>query len=134
MGRGRPKGSKNKKTLERERIAHLAEAQKQPEKPVIFEDATKDIEPTNIIIPEEKHIVKTTIKPPKISGTCDKCHADIYCSPVSINLSYLLSQATWHRDCKIERVCLCNKCAAELNSMIDNWLLKDNPQYYKWNV
>jgi hypothetical protein len=60
MGRGRPKGSKNRKTLERERIAHLAEAQEQPEKPMIFEDATKDTKPTNIIIPEREICINNT--------------------------------------------------------------------------
>lgn len=130
----RPKGSKNKKTLEREKQTLFEIVEKPPEKAMIFVTKTKNSEEDNIPIVEEKKSSIEPSKPRKVMVICDKCHKDIYCSPITINLSHLLGQASWHRDCKLERINLCTDCGRELNTLVDKWILKDNKDYYKWNV
>lgn len=136
MGRGRPKGSKNRPkinlfqtietTAKEEQKIEIRSIENQPE--------NKEEIKTNIDTPENETPVKTKARPMKIYGTCNKCNTPIYMSPVSINLSHLTSKATWHRRCKLERLELCNSCASELNTLIDNWILKDHPEYVKWDI
>jgi len=133
MGRGRPKGSKNKP-----KINLFQTVQKEEEKieKRIEENAPKTVDSMegNVSTPEEKKSIKTNSRPLKTYGICNKCGTPIYMSPVAINLSHLTGQATWHRRCKLERIVLCNSCGAELNNLIDNWILKDHPEYIKWDI
>ena len=133
MSRGRPKGSKNKPHIN---IFMTKEntSEKTDERIVENPLENKEIRKSNITISEDKKSVKTNSKAPKVYGICNKCNTPIYMSPVAINLSHLTSKATWHRRCKLERIILCNSCASELNTLIDNWILKDHPEYVKWDI
>ena len=133
MGRGRPKGSKNKPKINLFQTIKEEEQKTPVATPEIIEE-TKNSEQSNIDTPEKEKTVKTNARPIKTYGICDKCKTPIYMSPVAINLSHLTSKATWHRRCKLERILLCNSCAAELNTLIDNWILKDHPEYIKWDI
>lgn len=136
MGRGRPKGSKNKsKTIS---TNLFTEDKNTTEKPTLINQKTdaetKDLADTNIKTLEEETTKKTTVKIPKIIGYCDKCHKPIYTSFINANLSHLTGKATWHRECSLDRLSLCSDCGAALNTLIDNWILKDNPQYKKFSL
>lgn len=111
MPRGRPVGSKNK--------------------------VKNDVEITKVDITEE--VVKTSEKPKKekelkVKCYCNLCNSPIYSSPYTARLQDLTSKANWHRNTKIETVCMCDKCAKELNTMIDNFIIKKNPSLSKWGV
>ena len=56
---------------------------------------------------------------------CNRCHKKIVSGEKNINLTYLTGMAPWHRTVSLDRVCLCNDCAKELNAMIDKWLIND---------
>jgi len=136
MGRGRPKGSKNKPKINLFQTIETTSNESQKIEQSIIENQAENKEEvkTNIDTPENETPVKTKARPIKTYGICNKCNTPIYMSPVSINLSHLTSKATWHRRCKLERIELCNSCAAELNTLIDNWILKDHPEYVKWDI
>ena len=136
MPRGRPKGSKNKSKITNNAFIFLTQDQveKPTENPVNSGAILNNFEEGNIITPEEEKIKKSPEKPRKIIGTCDKCKKDIYSSFFVANLSQLTSKASWHRECKLDRINLCSDCASELNSIIDNWILKDRPEYKKIEI
>ena len=134
MGRGRPKGSKNKKTLERESTGLFDSPVETTERIVENPPKINNSEEDNITTPEEKETINEPIKPKKVMANCDKCGADIYCSPITANLSHLTGQATWHRTCRLDKLRLCSSCAQDLNNLIDTWILKDHPEYYKWGA
>lgn len=133
MGRGRPKGSKNKPKINLFQTVDQEEVKIEKR---IEENAPKiaDNPEGNVNTPEEKKSIKTNSRALKTYGICNKCGTPIYMSPVAINLSHLTSQAIWRRRCKLERIVLCNSCGAELNNLIDNWILKDHPEYVKWDI
>ena len=56
---------------------------------------------------------------------CDRCHNKIISGEKNINLTYLTSMASWHRDVEKDRITLCSDCAKELNGLIDKWLIND---------
>jgi hypothetical protein len=78
--------------------------------------------------------VKTDIiKDKKINCYCDLCNSPIYSSPCRIQLQNLTGKAYWHRDCNIERAVICDKCASELNTIIDKFIIDKNPSLKKYN-
>ena len=131
---GRPKGSKNKKTLELQKAFIFQTKENVTQTPTETPSDLNISNEDNVTTVEEKKSVKTAIKPGKTYEVCDKCKTNIYCSPIRINLSHLTGQATWHRRCKLDQLKLCNACAKELNELIDNWILKDHPEYIKWDI
>lgn len=137
MGRGRPKGSKNRP---KDALIFLTndstkkEEVKTTEKTLDLFIENKDLSEDNINTTEEKIIENKVEKPRKIVCTCDKCGKDIYSSPVVATLSSLTGKATWHRECSLERIRLCDSCGKELNDLIDNWILKDHPEYKKFEI
>lgn len=74
--------------------------------------------------------IKTTTK---VVCKCDLCGKDIHCSPVNINLTYLTGKASWHRFCA-DRFRVCDKCAEELSTVIDNFIIKKNKNLKRWSV
>lgn len=108
MPRGRPPGSKNKSTLEKVNILQ--------EKEVVEE-------PIKVVLP---------VKDKKVNSYCDLCDSPIYSSPYKVRLQDLTSKATWHRKTKFDKLCLCEKCAAELNDVIDKFILAKKPSSSKW--
>ena len=79
---------------------------------------------TAAIVPEEFSFLSPAQYNKLLS--CDRCHVKILSGEKIVNLTYLTGVAPWHRKSSIDRVCLCNSCAKELNSIIDNWLLNEN--------
>ena len=91
MGRGRPKGSKNK--------------------------------PKNT----NTNIVAGTNK-------CDICNCLTDSSLIYIRLEGLTGKSTYHRDCRLDKLKICGKCANELNEVIDKFLIKKNPALKKFEL
>ena len=139
---GRPKGSKNKKTLLKEAMLREKlnkdknnyENEKEDRienenKESITSDSTtlkvsSDTFPlnitANIIIPKN-----FTSKPGKFP-VCDRCHKEIIgTTPYSIKLVYLLGIADYHRKVNKDSVKLCDVCAKKLNNLIDDFLIDE---------
>jgi len=111
----RPKGSKNKKTLERLNLEKLR-----------LEEQTNTI-PTNTIntIPTPDPnipILSSKTKSIKPLPTCSRCNTEILTTPIYINVSTLTGLPNWHRCLKNDRIVLCRDCAMEMNDIIDKWL------------
>lgn len=104
MPRGRPKGSKN-----------------------------KEIKITKADITTTKEIEEIREKTYKSSYFCDLCGKEIYCSPNAINLSILTSKAFWHRNCKKDRLNVCNDCAKEISDILDNFIINKNSSLMKFS-
>lgn len=104
MPRGRPKGSKNKITT------------------IINSDS----------IPQEEDL-GVKIKTYKTSTFCELCGKEILCSPIKINLNILTGKAIWHRTSKKDRFNICNTCATELNTLIDNFIINKNKNLIKFS-
>lgn len=107
MPRGKPKESKNK---------------------VIKQDITIEKD----IIIEQPKIIEKKDKILKVNYNCDLCNSPIYSSPYRIQLQNITGKAPWHRDCKVEKLQICDNCAKELNDIIDKYILKKNPSLSKW--
>ena len=101
---GRHKGSKNKITTI---------------KTDIFESIAPSIEVT------EKKI--------KTLAICELCGAEIKCSPVNLNLTYLTGKGEFHRNCK-DRLHICDKCANELSDVIDKFITSKNKKLNRFNM
>lgn len=105
MPRGRPLGSKNKTTLQKESL---------------FEQPTKisEKQPYSIQTPEIKNN-KNLDKYPK----CMLCGTPMISNIHSVQLTSFTGRAYWHRsipDC----IRMCRDCAAQFSDMVENWLIK----------
>lgn len=109
MGRGRPKGSKNK-------VKSSGLIQNN-----LF-NSVPNISVAPVINKSNSNV----------QANCDLCGAEIYCTPTKVSLSLLTGKASWHRDCKLDRFELCSRCAEELNSVVDNFILTKNPNLNKF--
>ena len=139
---GRPKGSKNKKTLLKE--AMLREKlnkdknnyenknedriENESKESVAFDNTTLKVSSdtsslnftTNIFIP------KNSVPKPGKFPVCDRCHKEIIgTTPYSIKLVYLLGIADYHRKVNKDSVKLCDICAKKLNNLIDDFLIDE---------
>lgn len=145
---GRPKGSKNKSTLERE-----AREREEKEKENAKETAEcKNIDKQSIKLSpgadvgaepsvcldegengferllegitevEGKGESKTRGKPRKSSlPQCERCGAEIPGDPLKLDTNLLTGKADYHRESR-RYVRLCNKCSCELSELVDRWL------------
>lgn len=141
---GRPKGSKNKKTLLKEAMLreksnkdnyennykdkNKDESKNENKESITFDSTTlkvnSDTSPlnitANIIIPKN-----SATKPGKFP-VCDRCHKEIIgTTPYSIKLVYLLGIADYHRKVNKDSVKLCDDCAKKLNNLIDDFLIDE---------
>lgn len=141
---GRPKGSKNKKTLLKEAMLreklnkdnyennyknkNKDESKNENKESITFDRTTlkvnNDIFPlnvtANIITPKN-----SAPKPGKFP-VCDRCHKEIInTTPYNIKLVYLLGVADYHRKIKNDNVKLCNDCAKKLSNLIDDFLVDE---------
>lgn len=95
---------------------------------------TKEESP-NITIPEKKE--KKSIKKSKDIVECSRCHQMILgVAPQRINLTYITTMASYHREVSEDRPLLCHECIKKLNKLIDNFLLDDEsgiPRKFKLN-
>lgn len=104
---GRPKGSKNKNTLEKEN--------KLKENTINKTTAAK-VE--KVQEPVAKGRPKTDSRP-----RCNLCNSPINSSPRVINISQLSGFAPYHFDI-IPLIKVCDNCAVEFKDMIEKWLIK----------
>lgn len=134
---GRRKGSKNKKTLERERLEASLKSNLEAQIPVQesqVEKSTPDeekpeIEALNTIqdLPNEE---TETEEQPKISKKktspskpkCERCGVEIDSEPYKIDTNVLTGRADYFRE-STRYVKLCGKCSMELSKIVDNFLL-----------
>lgn len=138
---GRPKGSKNKKTLERERLeaslksnlkAQIPVQESQVEDlPLREEENTPDEENPEIgalntiqdlpneVTPESKTSKKKT-SPSK--PKCERCGVEIDSEPYKVDTNVLTGRADYFRE-STRYVKLCGKCSMELSKIVDNFLL-----------
>lgn len=137
MPRGRKPGSKNKKTLERERLEASLKSNLEAQIPAQesqVEESTPDeqkpkIEALNTIqdLPNEetetKEQPKTSKK--KISPSkpkCERCGIEIDSEPYKVDTNVLTGRADYFRE-STRYVKLCGKCSMELSKIVDNFLL-----------
>ena len=131
---GRPKGSKNKKTLERERLEASLKSNLKAQIPVQevqVEDSTPDeekpeIETLNTIQDLPNEVVtesKTTKKKSSPSKPkCERCGVEIDSEPYNVDTNTLTGRADYFRE-STRYVKLCGKCSMELSKIVDKFLL-----------
>lgn len=134
---GRPKGSKNKKTLERERLEVSLKSNLEAQIPVQesqVEESTPDeqkpeIEALNTIqdLPnkgaETEEQPKTSKKKTSPSKPkCERCGVEIDSEPYKVDTNMLTGRADYFRE-STRYVKLCGKCSMELSKIVDNFLL-----------
>ena len=137
MPRGRKPGSKNKKTLERERLEASLKSNlgtQIPAQESQIEESTPDeekpeIEALNTIQDLPKEEIETE-KQPKISKKktfpskpkCERCGVEIDSEPYKVDTNVLTGRADYFRE-STRYVKLCGKCSMELSKIVDNFLL-----------
>lgn len=134
---GRPKGSKNKKTLERERLeaslksnleaqipvqeSQVEENTPDEEKPEIEAlNTIQDLPKEEIEIEEQPKISKKKTAPSK--PKCERCGVEIDSEPYKVDTNMLTGRANYFRE-SARYVKLCGKCSMELSKIVDNFLL-----------
>ena len=137
MPRGRKPGSKNKKTLERERLEASLKSNLESQIPAQesqVEENTPDeekpeIEALNTIqnlpneeteIEEQPKISKKKSSPSK--PKCERCGVEIDSEPYKVDTNVLTGRADYFRE-STRYVKLCGKCSMELSKIVDNFLL-----------
>ena len=137
MPRGRKPGSKNKKTLERERLEASLKSNLEAQIPVQesqVEESTPDeqkpeIEVLNTIqdLPNEEIEIEGQPKTSKkksspLKPKCERCGVDIDSEPYKVDTNMLTGRADYFRE-STRYVKLCGKCSMELSKIVDNFLL-----------
>lgn len=147
---GRPKGSKNKSTLEREARERKEKGKEKEKEKETTENKKSDKQSINlspgadvesessvylgegengsertleeITEVEGKGESKTRGKPKKSSlPQCERCGAEIPGDPLKLDTNLLTGKADYHRESR-RYVRLCNKCSTELSELVDRWL------------
>lgn len=147
---GRPKGSKNKSTLEREAREREEKEKEQEQERETAENKKSDKQSINlspgadvesessvylgegengsertlegITEVEGKGESKTRGKPRKSSlPQCERCGAEIPGDPLKLDTNLLTGKADYHRESR-RYIRLCNKCSTELSELVDRWL------------
>lgn len=96
---GRPKGSKNKSTIEKE----LSSQVETVDNPVEVE-----------VKPRGKQ---------KEYRKCDRCGKEIYCEPWKIDTNILTGKAEYWRNIP-RRLSICSECAKELSDLVEKFFLE----------
>lgn len=138
---GRPKGSKNRATLERE-AREREECKNIDEQSIkLSQESTPESDPSVYLGEDEngsermlvgimevegktegKTDPKTKGKPKKSSlPLCERCGAEIPGDPLKLDTNLLTGKADYHRESR-RYVRLCNKCSSELSELVDRWL------------
>lgn len=121
MPRGRPKGSKNKTTLEKMNLLDITEVSPPPT-PVIKD---KPIENSTAVV---KDVATLAVK---VSSVCEICGSPIYASPCILHIGRITGKAEYFREATSTKLSVCYNCSKELSDLIDKWLLKKNPKLMK---
>ena len=107
---GRPKGSKNKSTVAKDKTNVKTESKKAPIN-------------NTVETPETKKVPKTDSKPISAKYECELCGKPIYDSPRIIRCTELTGFALYHRSIQ-DQYKVCNECGKEFNDMVEKWLIK----------
>ena len=113
---GRPKGSKNKSTIAKDKANVKTENKKTPinttvETPGITEST------------EAKKVLKVDSKPISAKYECELCGKPIYDSPRIIRCTELTGFALYYRSIQ-DQYKVCNECGKEFTDMVEKWLIK----------
>lgn len=113
---GRPKGSKNKSTVAKDKINAKTENKKAPINTTV--EITDSIETTEV-----KKVPKTDSKSISAKYECELCGKPIYDSPRIIRCTELTGFALYHRSIQ-DQYKVCNECGKEFNDVVEKWLIK----------
>lgn len=113
---GRPKGSKNKSTVAKDKTNAKTESKKAPINTIV--EITDSTETT-----ETKKAHKTDSKLISAKYECELCGKLIYDSPRIIRCTELTGFALYHRSIQ-DQYKVCNECGKEFNDMVEKWLIK----------
>lgn len=116
---GRPKGSKNKSTVAKDKTNVKTENKKAPINTTV--EITDSIETTEIT--EVKKAPKTESKLISAKYECELCGKPIYDSPRIIRCTELTGFALYHRSIQ-DQYKVCNECGKEFNDVVEKWLIK----------
>lgn len=111
---GRPKGSKNKGTIAKDKTN--AKTEKAPIN--IAVETTDSAE-----ITEVKKVTKADSKPISAKYECELCGKPIYDSPRIIRCTELTGFALYYRSIQ-DQYKVCNECGKEFNDVVEKWLIK----------
>ena len=118
---GRPKGSKNKSTIIKDKINVKTENKKPP--------INTTVETTNSTkITEAKKVPKAYPKPISAKYECELCGKPIYDSPRIIRCTELTGFALYYRSIQ-DQYKVCNECGKEFNDMVEKWLIKKGAKF-----
>lgn len=121
MPRGRPKGSKNKTTLQKMNLLDIPEVSPPPT-PVVKETYKEN----------DTAVVQGVATPAvKVSSICEICGSPIYASPCILHIGRITGKAEYFREATSTKLSVCYNCSKELSDLIDKWLLKKNPKLMK---
>ena len=113
---GRPKGSKNKNTIAKDKTNVKTENKKA--------SINTAVEITNSTeITEVKKALKADSKPISAKYECELCGKPIYDSPRIIRCTELTGFALYYRSIQ-DQYKVCNECGKEFNDMVEKWLIK----------
>ena len=113
---GRPKGSKNKSTIAKDKTNAKTENKKVPINTTV--GTTNSTETT-----EAEKVPKADLKPISAKYECELCGKPIYDSPRIIRCTELTGFALYYRSIQ-DQYKVCNECGKEFNNMVEKWLIK----------
>lgn len=113
---GRPKGSKNKNTVAKDKANVKTENKKTPINIIV--ETTNSTEATEV-----KKVPKTDSKPITAKYECELCGKPIYDSPRIIRCTELTGFALYYRSIQ-DQYKVCNECGKEFNDVVEKWLIK----------
>ena len=113
---GRPKGSKNKSTIAKDKANVKTENKKTPINTTV--ETINSTETTEV-----KKVPKADSKPISAKYECELCGKPIYDSPRIIRCTELTGFALYYRSIQ-DQYKVCNECGKEFNDVIEKWLIK----------
>lgn len=113
---GRPKGSKNKSTIAKDKINVKTESKKVPINTTV--ETANSTEATEV-----KKVPKTVSKSISAKYECELCGKPIYDSPRIIRCTELTGFALYYRSIQ-DQYKVCNECGKEFNDVVEKWLIK----------
>ena len=113
---GRPKGSKNKNIVAKDKTNAKTESKKAP-----INSIAETI--NSIETPETKKVPKADFKPISAKYECELCGKPIYDSPRIIRCTELTGFALYYRSIQ-DQYKVCNECGKEFNDVVEKWLIK----------
>lgn len=113
---GRPKGSKNKNTVAKDKTNAKTESKKALINTIV--ETTNSTEATEV-----KKVPKADSKPISAKYECELCGKPIYDSPRIIRCTELTGFALYYRSIQ-DQYKVCNECGKEFNDMVEKWLIK----------